>query len=105
MPGSSIHGILQARILERVAISFSRGSSRPRDQTQVSCIAGRFLTTEPPGRPLDGEVLAMPENPYPEGLQLGTEKLRGLWTTATRRSLGNDQVRYLLSYLMRLHKQ
>ena len=34
-------GILQARILEWVAISFSRGSSRPRDQTQISCIAGR----------------------------------------------------------------
>ena len=40
-PGSSIHGILQARILEWVAISFSRGSSWPRDQTQVSHIAGR----------------------------------------------------------------
>ena len=41
LPGSSVHGILQARILEWVAISFSRGSSRPRDQTQVSRIAGR----------------------------------------------------------------
>ena len=40
-PGSSIHGILQARILEWVAISFSRGSSWPRDWTQVSCIVGR----------------------------------------------------------------
>ena len=40
-PGSSILGILQARILEEVAISFSRGSSWPRDQTQVSHIAGR----------------------------------------------------------------
>ena len=40
-PGFSVHGILQARILEWVAISFSRGSSRPRDQTQVFCIAGR----------------------------------------------------------------
>ena len=40
-PGSSIHGILQARILEWVAIPFSRRSSRPRDQTQVSRIAGR----------------------------------------------------------------
>ena len=44
-PGSSVHGILQARILESVAISFSRGSSWPRDQTGVSCIAGRFFTT------------------------------------------------------------
>ena len=42
-PGSSIHGILQARILEWVAISFSRGSSQPRDWTQVSCIAGRYF--------------------------------------------------------------
>ena len=40
-PSSSVHEILQARILEWVAISFSRGSSRPRDQTQVSHIAGR----------------------------------------------------------------
>ena len=39
--GSSFHGILQARILEWVAISFSRGSSRPRNQTQVSRIVGR----------------------------------------------------------------
>ena len=43
-PGSSVHGILQVRILEWVAISFSRGSSRSRNQTQVSCIAGRFFT-------------------------------------------------------------
>ena len=40
-PGSSIHGIFQARILEWVAISFSRGSSQPRDRTQVLRIAGR----------------------------------------------------------------
>ena len=43
-PGSSVHGILQERILEWVAIPFSRGSSWPRDQTWVSCIAGRFFT-------------------------------------------------------------
>ena len=41
--GSSVHGILQARILEWVAIPFSRGSSWPRDWTWVSCIAGRFF--------------------------------------------------------------
>ena len=44
LPGSSVHGILQARVLEWVAISFSRRSSRPRDWTQVSCIAGRCFT-------------------------------------------------------------
>ena len=43
-PGSSAHGILQARILEWVTISFSRVSSQPRDRTLVSCIAGRFFT-------------------------------------------------------------
>ena len=40
----TVHGILQARILEWVAFPFSRGSSYPRDRTQVSCIAGRFYT-------------------------------------------------------------
>ena len=44
-PGSSVHGILQGRILEWVTIPFSRESSRPRDWTWVFCIAGRFLTT------------------------------------------------------------
>ena len=43
-PGSSVHGILQARILEWVAISFSRVSSQPRNQTPVSCLAGRLFT-------------------------------------------------------------
>ena len=42
--GSSAHGILQARILEWVAMPFSRGSSQPRNWTQVSCTAGRFFT-------------------------------------------------------------
>ena len=42
--GSSVHGDLQARILEWVAMPSSMGSSQPRDGTQVSCIAGRFLT-------------------------------------------------------------
>ena len=44
LPGSSVHGILQTRILVWVAIPFSRGSFQHRDQTWVSCIAGRFLT-------------------------------------------------------------
>ena len=55
-PGSSIHWILQARILEWVAISFSRGSSRPRDQTCISCFAGRFFTSEIPGK-TKGDIL------------------------------------------------
>ena len=44
LPGSSVPGILQARILAWVAISFSRRSSPPRGWTHVSCIAGRFFT-------------------------------------------------------------
>ena len=51
LPGSSVHGISQARIPKWVVIFFSRGSSRPRDRTWVSHVAGRFtdsLLTEPP---------------------------------------------------------
>ena len=51
-PGSSVHGILQVRILEWVAISYSRGSSWPRDPTLNSCLAGGFFTTEPAGKPV-----------------------------------------------------
>ena len=47
LPGSSVHGILQARILKWVAISFSRESSWPRDWIQVSCITGGFYTIWP----------------------------------------------------------
>ena len=64
--GFSVHGILQTKILEWVAISFSRWSSRPRDQTQVSCTAGRFFT-----------IWATKEAPesdcYPPNSVLGTE--------------------------------
>ena len=51
LPGSSVHGIFQARVLEWLVISFSRGSSQPRDRTLLSCIAGRFFTPVPPGKP------------------------------------------------------
>ena len=53
-PGSSVHGILQSRILDWVAMPSSKGSSQPRDWTCVSCnscIAGGFFTTEPLGKP------------------------------------------------------
>ena len=50
-PGSTLHGISQARTLEQVAISFSRGSSQSRDQARVSCLAGGFFTTGPPEKP------------------------------------------------------
>ena len=50
-PGSSVHGILQARILEWVLFLPSRGSSQLRDQTCVSCFAAGFSTAEPLGKP------------------------------------------------------
>ena len=62
-PGSSVHGILHARILEWVAIPFSRGSSKSRDQTWVFCITSRFFTIgEPPGssNPLQYSCLGNP---------------------------------------------
>ena len=50
-PGSSVHGISQARIVEWAAISFSRGSSWTRNWTHVSCIGKQILYTVPPGKP------------------------------------------------------
>ena len=50
LPGSSVRGISQARIMEWLALAISKGFSRPRGQTPVSCLAGRFFTTEPPGK-------------------------------------------------------
>ena len=52
LSSSSVHRISQARILEWVAISSSRGSSRARDGAHVSALAGGFFTTEPPAKPL-----------------------------------------------------
>ena len=55
LPSSSVPGILQARLLEGVAISFSRGSSQPRNQTPVSCIESRFFTSWATREPLQLE--------------------------------------------------
>ena len=63
-PGSSVHGILQARILEWVAISYSRISSQPRDRTRGSrgsCTAVSFFTAEPPGKPMTSQGDLKPE--------------------------------------------
>ena len=60
-PGSSVHGILQARILEWIAISFSRGSSQSRHQNFTSLrspsLAGRFFTSVSSGKPIQGKPL------------------------------------------------
>ena len=50
LSGASVHGIIAARILERVSISFSRGSSHPRDQTHISCIGKQILPRWPSGK-------------------------------------------------------
>ena len=55
--GSSVHGIIQASVLEWVAIPFSRGSFPPRNQTQVSCITADFLLSEPPGKPIYSKLI------------------------------------------------
>ena len=73
-PGSSVHGVLQERILEWAAIPFSRGSSWPRDRTHISwgsCTAGGFFTLEPLGKPQDNDsiycILPRPETTLFQG--------------------------------------
>ena len=72
-PQATVHGLFQARILEWVAISFSRGSSRPRDQTWVSCIAGRHFTIRATGKPSNCQCCHKQggiEFPIPEAFKL-----------------------------------
>ena len=94
--GSSVHGILQARILEWVAISFSRGIFQPRDRTHVSCIAGGLLTVEPPGKPTGSYAWQLKVQMQVKGIKcpgrysaLG----HGHWTRAL---LGNPEMVTLL---------
>ena len=56
LPDSSVHGISQASILKQAVISFSRGSSPPKNQTTASCIADGFFTDEPPGKVRDQRI-------------------------------------------------
>ena len=80
-PGSSVHGILQARILEWVAIPFSRGSSWPRDQTKVFCIAGRVFTVWATGK-VDWPGLlpgSSPNHMMAEGGILGDSNMQQGW--------------------------
>ena len=68
-PGSSVHGVLQARILEWVAIFYFRGSSRPRDWTWVSCIAGKFFNVWATREALENPRVSF-NFPYLSSLQL-----------------------------------
>ena len=62
LPGSSVHEISQTRILEGVTISFSRKSSQLSNRIHISCLAGRFFTTEPPGKPFLKAILPLKTN-------------------------------------------
>ena len=59
----TVHGILQARILEWVAVPFSSRYSQLKDQTHVSCIVGGFFTTELPGKPISQSSEVITDNP------------------------------------------
>ena len=69
-PGSSIHGTLQARILEWVAVSFFRRSSWRGDQTCVPCVGRRVLYPEPPGKPIWRRKLNLPKFCHAEIISL-----------------------------------
>ena len=72
LPGSSVHGISQARILQWVAISSARGSCQVKDQTCVPALAGGYFTAEPPGKPRS-HLLATKSLPTSESSQLKTK--------------------------------
>ena len=76
----TLHGTLQARVLEWVAFPFSRGSSKPRDQTQVSCIAGRFFTSWATRKPKNTGVgsLSLLQQIFPTQ-ELNQGLLHGRW--------------------------
>ena len=94
-PGSSVHGISQARILEWVAILFSRGSSRPRDQTQVYCIAGIFFIKCVHAKSLESFLtLCNPMDHSPPGSSVhGIIQARILECVAMPSSRGSSQPR------------
>ena len=75
-PGSSVLGISQIRILEWVAVPFSRSSSWPRDRALISCIAGRFFTAEPSGKPIYSQAFSYKEKNL-------LDSLLEVWDTVT----------------------
>ena len=75
----TVHGILQARILEWVAFTFSRGSSQPRDRTQVFCIAGGFFTSWAMREAQEywsGQPIPSPGDLLNPGMELGSPTLQ-----------------------------
>ena len=80
-PGSSVHGIFQTRILEWVAISYSRGSSQPRDLTCTSCTAGILNSWA------TGETLRSKESPLYRNCMLGTPNTGDGWPLREARKI------------------
>ena len=76
-PGSFVHGIFLARILEWIAISSSRGLSRPRDWTRVACTAGRFSTIWAPGKQVTSKTKGWVEGLRPAGKRHSSSWMRG----------------------------
>ena len=94
LPGSSIHGILQARILGWVVMPSSRGSSPPRDRTLVSyssCIVGEFFMAETPGKP--------PIDICSVQLLSCVQLFATPWTTARQASLSITNTQSLLKFM------
>ena len=99
---SSVHRIVQARILEQVVISCSRASSHPWDQTRVSdkspTLAGNFFTTEPPGKPFtNSEVLqTLSFNHWPLGCSISSlSPLLSCPGVGLKVPLGQQRIRWL----------
>ena len=89
-------GILQARMLERVAFPFSRGSSQPRDQTQVSCITGIFFTIwatrEAQDTGVGSQGRTLPGNLPNPGIESGSPALQEDWMSKQKRDLWDSCV-------------
>ena len=88
LPGTCVHGMLQARILEWVAMPSSRGSYQPRDRTQAFCVAGRFFTLwatmEVPLAVLGKYVLFVDLSTLTDNLELNSWLYDGLYEASKR---------------------
>ena len=95
LPGSSVHGILQARLLDWVAILFSSGSSQPRDRTQVSHIAGRFFTIWATRETCHQKLLCTLHeyvSVYQEEVQNYSQSINNQWSKMKRNLSHNEAV-------------
>ena len=99
-PGSSVCGILQARIQEWVAILFSRGSSRPRDQTQFPALQADSLQSEPPGKPLpahpspnNGKCIIIVANTHKSHACGSNNKRKEIWKLSNENHIFKEPVK------------